>query len=220
MNNAGTMAEMIEAAMKKKDGPKDSFTMNGQYAGSVQRDEDREFVMYESPNGEQIQVYGNWNEFAVDRDEQGLDIIADEDYPIIRNENGEYILDEAAYEARREEDRMEAEGAEEEAMQEEEQMTVGGKVEYAGGGRLSSNDGDPKGRKATPTEEYQYFKSEYEGMREAQRNSDRVTKNDKLQLGLAYDRMRQSLRRLNEGKASETPPSFYGGGVIPIKRKY
>tara|TARA_R100000030_G_scaffold59648_1_gene44892 strand:- start:4415 stop:4849 length:435 start_codon:yes stop_codon:yes gene_type:complete len=124
MNNAGTMADMIEAAMKKKEGPKDSFTMAGQYAGPVQRDEDREFVMYESPNGEQIQVYGNWNEFAVDRDEQGLDLIADEDYPIVRNEDGEYILDEAAYERMGEEMRMKQEMMNREMMREDEEQMM------------------------------------------------------------------------------------------------
>ena len=124
MNNAGTMASMIEAAMKKKKGPKDSFTMAGQYTGPVQRDGDREFVMYEAPNGEQIQVYGNWNEFAVDRDEQGLDLIADEDYPIVRNEDGEYVLDEAAYERMGEEMRMRQDmmREEEEQMMQQEMM--------------------------------------------------------------------------------------------------
>ena len=154
MNNAGTMAEMIEAAMKKKEGPKDSFSMAGQLAGPVQRDEDREFVMYEAPNGEMIQVYGNWNEFAVDRDAQGLDIIADKDYPIVRNEDGEYILDEAAYERMGEEMRMRQDMMREEEEQmmqremmdremmqqeEEQRMMGGGKVKipkYPGGGMM------------------------------------------------------------------------------------
>jgi len=124
MNNAGTMADMIEAAMKKKKGPKDSFTMDGQLAGPVQRDEDREFVMYESPNGEQIQVYGNWNEFAVDRNAEGLDLIAQENYPIVRNEDGEYILDEAAYERMGEEMRMKQEMMDREMMREDEEQMM------------------------------------------------------------------------------------------------
>jgi hypothetical protein len=83
MNNMGSMAEMIEAAMKKKEGPKDSFTMNGGKASPVQRDEDREFVVYESPNGEQIKVYGNWNEYAIDRTPEDNDMISDDDFPIV-----------------------------------------------------------------------------------------------------------------------------------------
>ena len=91
------MADKLRALMQKKQGGKSSFTMTGQYAGSVEREGDREYVMYESPNGEQIKVYGNWNEYAVSRDEQGRDMIADEDYPIIQNENGEYVLDEVRH---------------------------------------------------------------------------------------------------------------------------
>ena len=144
MNNAGTMADMIEAAMKKKKGPKDSFTMTGQYTGPVQRDGDRQFVMYEAPNGEEIQVYGNWSDFVVDKDEQGLGLIADEDYPIVRNEDGDYILDEAAYERMGEEMRMRQEMMDKEMMQQEEEqrMMGGGKVKipkYPGGGMMRIN---------------------------------------------------------------------------------
>ena len=75
--------------------------MTGQYAGSVMREDgpmgSREFVMYDSPNGEQVKVYGNWNEYASGRDEEGRDMIADEDYPIIQNEAGEFVLDEVRH---------------------------------------------------------------------------------------------------------------------------
>lgn len=95
------MAEKLRAMMQKQQGGKSSFTMTGQYAGSVMREDgpmgSREFVMYDSPNGEQIKVYGNWNEYAAGRDEEGRDMIADEDYPIIQNEAGEFILDESRH---------------------------------------------------------------------------------------------------------------------------
>ena len=95
------MAERLRALMQKQQGGKSSFTMTGQYAGSVMSEDgpmgSREYVMYESPNGEQVKVYGNWNEYAVSRDEQGRDQIGDEDYPIIQNENGEYVLDEVRH---------------------------------------------------------------------------------------------------------------------------
>ena len=97
MMNSESMADMLRAAMEKRQGGKNSFTMTGQYAGSVEREGDREYVVYESPNGEQIKVYGNWNEYAVSRDEQGRDMIADEDYPIVQNEEGEYVLDEVRH---------------------------------------------------------------------------------------------------------------------------
>jgi len=235
MNNAGTMAEMIEAAMKKKNGPKDSFTMAGQYTGPVQRDGDREFVMYEAPNGEMIQVYGNWNEFAVDRDEQGLDLIADEDYPIVRNEDGEYVLDEAAYERMGEEKRMEQESIQmdrdeemmdeemmmeqdmmqREMMSEEEEgmMMGGGKMMYAEGGMLSSDD-KKKGKKATPEQAYQILKSEYEDMREELRNKEFVTKKERMELGLAYNNMQRALRKRSEAIQKENPPVMMGGGKV------
>jgi len=98
MMNSGTMADMLREAMEKKKGGRNSFTMTGQYTSPVQQDGDREFVMYESPNGEEVKVYGNWNEYAVSQDEEGNMMIADEDYPIIENENGEFVLDEATFE--------------------------------------------------------------------------------------------------------------------------
>ena len=88
--------------MQKKQGGKSSFTMTGQYASAVMSEDgpmgSREYVMYESPNGEQIKVYGNWNEYAADQEyETGRDLIMDEDYPIIQNEAGEYVLDEVRH---------------------------------------------------------------------------------------------------------------------------
>ena len=121
MNNMGTMAELIEAAMKKKEGGKDSFMMTGQYASPVMYEEDtsREYVIYEAPNGEEVKVYGSWNEYAVSVDDEGRDIISDIDFPIIKNQDGDYILDAKKAE------QMQSEGEEEESpekeMMEEEQ---------------------------------------------------------------------------------------------------
>lgn len=91
------MSDMLRKSMEKKEGGKNSFTMTGQYTGPVQRDGDREFVMYESPNGEEVKVYGNWNEYAVSQDEEGNMMIGDEDYPIVEDENGDFVLDEATF---------------------------------------------------------------------------------------------------------------------------
>lgn len=228
MNNAGTMAEMIEAAMKKKDGPKDSFTMNGSKASPVQRDEDREFVIYQAPNGEEIQVYGNWNEYAVDRTEEGNDMISDDDFPIIRNENGEYVMDEAAYEEmlvqREQESRnMEEEMPEESEEEEEEgEMKYGGKMMYAEGGKLASEDDKKKKemKPASPGQSYQYFKSLYENLLEEKRNSDNWTTKDNLKLTMAYDNMRRTSRQAREDQMRQNPPTFMGGGMMPMKRRY
>jgi hypothetical protein len=227
MNNAGTMAEMIEMAMKKKEGPKDSFTMNGSKASPVQRDQDREFVIYQSPNGEEIQVYGNWNEYAVDRTEEGNDLISDDDFPIIRNEEGEYVMDEAAYEKmlmeKEEMPSMEGEGEEmpEEEMPEEGMMKYGGKMTYAEGGRLSSDDDKKKKMKpASPAKAYQIFKTEYENLLEQKRNSENWTTKDNLQLQLVYDNMRKNQRKMREQQMRENPPTFMGGGMMPMKKRY
>lgn len=101
MMNSESMAEKLRAMMQKQQGGKSSFTMTGQYSSAVMREDgpmgSREYVVYDSPNGEQVKVYGNWNEYAVSRDEEGRDMIGDEDYPIIQNESGEFVLDEARH---------------------------------------------------------------------------------------------------------------------------
>jgi len=104
MMQDGSMADELRESMEKKEGSKSSFSMAGQYTSTVMQEEGpsgemREYVMYESPNGESMKVYGNWNEFAVSQDEEGNMMIADEDYPIVENENGEYVLDEATFDA-------------------------------------------------------------------------------------------------------------------------
>ena len=112
MMNGNSMSEMLREAMEKKKGGQNSFSMAGQYTSPVERDGDREFVMYDAPNGEQVKVYGNWNEYAVAEDENGGMMIADEDYPIVEDENGDFVLDEATFEgqSRGQQMRNEAQG--------------------------------------------------------------------------------------------------------------
>jgi len=102
-NEGGGMADMLQQAMAAQGGqdPKgDAFVMTGQYTSVVQQDEDgREYVMYDHPDMEEpVKVYGNWNEYAVSQDERGMMMIADEDYPIMQNEDGEYVLNEEKHE--------------------------------------------------------------------------------------------------------------------------
>ena len=119
MNN-GTMADMLKEAMQKKEGPKDTFNMRGGEASPVKYEEDtsREYVMYEAPNGEQVKVYGSWNEFAIDRTEEGGQVIGDENFPVMRNKDGEYILDMQSYEENK--STKEAEEKQEEEPQQQE----------------------------------------------------------------------------------------------------
>lgn len=151
---------MLKAAMQKKKGDKDTFTMTGQYASPVMYDEEtsREFVMYESPNGEQIQVFGNWNEYAVSQDEDGREMIADEDYPIRKNENGEFVFDEAKFEEMQL-NKPEKEMAPEAPAEKVRRMMMGGKIDkmpgggymkYDNGGGIAEDPEAPRGSRENP----------------------------------------------------------------------
>lgn len=82
---------------QKGDPKKEPFILTGQDASSVQMDGDREFVMYESDNGEMVKVYGNWSKHSK-KDEDGKDLILDTEYPIMVNESEEFVMDEEAFE--------------------------------------------------------------------------------------------------------------------------
>lgn len=58
----------------------------------------REYVIYTMPDFKtKVKVYGNWNEYAAGQNEDGQDLIMDDDYPIVVNDKGEYVLDEARH---------------------------------------------------------------------------------------------------------------------------
>ena len=102
-NEGGDLASMITQAQGEPEQKKEGFTLVGQYAKGPVRQEtmpdgsSREYVMYEMPDGSEAKIYGNWNEYAVTQDQEGY-YIGDEDYPIMKNERGEYELDEMAFE--------------------------------------------------------------------------------------------------------------------------
>jgi len=103
-NEGGGMEAMMRAMQgggdpKKPKSPE--FMLTGQFASPVMIEGDREYVMYDTgvPGQAPVKVYGVWNEYAVARDEEGNDLIADEDFPIRKNERGEFELDVAQYEA-------------------------------------------------------------------------------------------------------------------------
>ena len=83
-------------------GDKKPFRLQGQAAEPVQSEMgdmgSREYVIYTMPDFKtKVKVYGNWNEYADGQDENGRDYIADTEYPIVVNEKGEYVLDEARF---------------------------------------------------------------------------------------------------------------------------
>lgn len=106
MMQSSSMADMIRQSMEKKQQTQgEGFTMMGQYTSTVQQEQGpdggmREFVMYDDGSGNEIKVFGNWNEYAVSQDQEGNMMIADEDYPIVRNQQGEFVLDEATFEGK------------------------------------------------------------------------------------------------------------------------
>ena len=104
-NEGGMTSEMLQQAMEAQaanmgqDITGDSFILTGQYSSPVQQEEDgREYVEYQHPDmQEPVKVYGNWNEYAVSQDENGMMLIGDEDYPIMQDEEGNYMLNEQKF---------------------------------------------------------------------------------------------------------------------------
>ena len=104
-NEGGVTSEMLQQAMEAQaanmgqDITGDSFILTGQYSSPVQQEEDgREYVEYQHPDmQEPVKVYGNWNEYAVSQDENGMMLIGDEDYPIMQDEEGGYLLNEQKF---------------------------------------------------------------------------------------------------------------------------
>ena len=95
---------MYEQGGNAPQGDKKPFKMVGQYADPVESEMgdmgSREYVIYTMPDFKtKVKVYGNWNEYAAGQNEDGQDLIMDDDYPIVVNDKGEYVLDEARHAA-------------------------------------------------------------------------------------------------------------------------
>lgn len=229
MNNMGTMAELIEAAMKKKEGGKDSFMMTGQYASPVMYEEDtsREYVIYEAPNGEEVKVYGSWNEYAVSVDDEGRDIISDMDFPIIKNQDGDYILDakkaeqmqsEGEEEESPEEEMMEEEGEEEEmGVEDKLRMMFGGKMKYAEGGKLNSGGpGDPEILKNTILAKQREL-ADLKRRGYLSQEAEQQMKSLEMEIEELRKEARLAMRRRNEAERGVV--TMAGGGYMkPMKR--
>lgn len=98
MNIKYGMGGMAPRGRMYQDGGKVAFTMTGQYTSPVMSDDGGEYVIYDSPDGGEVKVYGNWNEYAVSQDDQGNMMIGDEDYPIMQDDKGNFRLDERRFE--------------------------------------------------------------------------------------------------------------------------
>lgn len=85
-------------------GGEPAFIMPGQEASPIQIDQERrdqgiephQFVIFSGPEGEEVQVYGDWETYGSPNQEGQ---ISGEDYPISRGENGEYVLNAEEFEA-------------------------------------------------------------------------------------------------------------------------
>jgi hypothetical protein len=106
MMQDSSMSDMIRQMMEQKKsggGSGEGFNMMGQYTSTVKQEQapdgsSREYVLYDDGNGNEIKVYGNWNEYAQGQDEEGNMFLPDEDFPVMKNENGDYVLDERRFE--------------------------------------------------------------------------------------------------------------------------
>lgn len=124
MMNSGTMSDRLREAMEEK-GREENGTLIGQFASTVRREQSdsgemREFVWVNkgeeldmgAPDDEwqntpgSFKVYGNWNEYAQGQDQEGNMFLPDEDFPYIKNAEGQYVLDESTYEGRSRSDEM------------------------------------------------------------------------------------------------------------------
>ena len=114
--NSGTMSDRLREAMEEK-GREENGTLIGQFASTVRREqadsgEMKEFVWVNK--GEELdmnapdevwqqtpgsfKVYGNWNEYAQGQDQEGNMFLPDDDFPYIKNSEGQYVLDESTFE--------------------------------------------------------------------------------------------------------------------------
>ena len=118
MMNSGTMSDRLREAMEEK-GREENGVLIGQFASTVRREQSdsgemKEFVWvnkgeeldFDAPDEEwqntpgSFKVYGNWNEYAQGQDEEGNMFLPDEDFPYIKNSEGQYVLDESTFEGR------------------------------------------------------------------------------------------------------------------------
>tara|TARA_R110002110_G_scaffold267606_3_gene483428 strand:- start:299 stop:1099 length:801 start_codon:yes stop_codon:yes gene_type:complete len=169
--NDGGNIEAMMAAMSGQQGGQggqgDLRTIDGQSTSEVQEDEEgRQFVMYETPEGDTVKVFGDWESYGEIMAPGGGGVapgdqrfIADREFPVMANrETGEYELDVDAMETEMysEPEREMAEQAAPggpgasgmEALMEsltdakgpQGQRGQGGMVEYDNGGRLSREE--------------------------------------------------------------------------------
>jgi hypothetical protein len=169
-NDGGNIEAMMAAMSGQQGGQRgqgDLRTIDGQSTSEVQEDEEgRQFVMYETPKGDTVKVFGDWESYGEIMAPGGGGVapgdqrfIADREFPVMANpETGEYELDVDAMETEmyseperkmRDESAPGGPGASgvealleslTDAQGPQGQPRQGGVVKYDNGGRLSRNE--------------------------------------------------------------------------------
>jgi hypothetical protein len=133
MMNSSTMSDMLRDMMQQR-GEKANepeFVMPGDMASPVMYEAEtgRAYVIYEDEQGNRNKIFGDWESYIVGSDDMGNDMIAPEEYPISRDDSGDFVLDEQALEEMIESE-MQAE-----QMEEEQSMEGEGAMMQRGGGQ-------------------------------------------------------------------------------------
>lgn len=137
MMNSSTMSDMLRDMMQQR-GEKANepeFVMPGDMASPVMYEAEtgRAYVIYEDEQGNRNKIFGDWESYIVGSDDMGNDMIAPEEYPISRDDSGDFMLDEQALEQMQAEE-MAAEQMAAEQMAAEQSMEGEGPMMQGGGG--------------------------------------------------------------------------------------
>ena len=142
MMNSSTMSDMLRDMMQQR-GEKANepeFVMPGDMASPVMYEAEtgRAYVIYEDEQGNRNKIFGDWESYVVGSDDMGNDMIAPEEYPISRDDSGDFMLDEQALEQMQAEEmaaeEMAAEQMAAEQMAAEQSMEGEGPMMQGGGG--------------------------------------------------------------------------------------
>lgn len=92
------MSDMIREVMAQREGRKGQpeFILPGEEASPVMYEAEtgNTYVLYEDKEGGRNKVYGDWEKFIAGEDEMGNEMIAPEQYPISKDEDGKFYLNE------------------------------------------------------------------------------------------------------------------------------
>jgi hypothetical protein len=102
MMNSGTMSDMIREMMEQKQerSGQPEFILPGEEASPIMYESEtgRTYVIYEDEEGGRNKIFGDWEQFIAGEDDNGNEMIAPEQYPISKDQDGNYVLNEEAFE--------------------------------------------------------------------------------------------------------------------------